>query len=92
LDWNLVLAKDIKMSSIPTTCEFYSQMSAGWNARTARKIGGGGWTRTSDLRIMSRPPVPDSKPPQQLSSAKRGKAKQNPQTIRKQKQGKQDVQ
>jgi len=54
-------------------------------------IGGGGWTRTSDLRIMSRPPVPDSKQLQQLSSAKCGKVEQNPQTIRKQKKGKHDV-
>jgi len=47
-------------------------------------IGGGGWTRTSDLRIMIQKDGSDSKQLQQLSSAKRGKVKQNPQTIRKQ--------
>jgi hypothetical protein len=41
---------------------------------------------------MSRPSGADSKQLQQLSSAKRGKLEQNPQTIRKQKGGKQDAQ
>ena len=50
----------------------------------ANLIGGGGWTRTSDLRIMSQKDGSDSKHLQQLSSAKRSKVKQNPQTIRKQ--------
>ena len=47
-------------------------------------IGGGGRTRTYDLRIMSRPTDSDSKQVQQVSSAKRGKVQPNPQTIRKQ--------
>jgi hypothetical protein len=46
-------------------------------------IGGGGRTRTCDLRIMRRPTDADSKQLQQLSPAKRGKLQQNPQTIRK---------
>jgi len=48
-------------------------------------IGGGGWTRTSDLRIMSPKEGSDSTQFQQDSSAGRGKPRQNPQTIRKQK-------
>jgi hypothetical protein len=47
-------------------------------------IGGGGWTRTSDLRIMSPKGDADSKPFQQDSPAGRGRTQQNPQTIRKQ--------
>jgi hypothetical protein len=41
---------------------------------------------------MSRPSDSDSKQLQQFSSAKRGKPKQNPQTIRKQKGGKENAQ
>jgi len=41
-------------------------------------IGGGGRTRTYDLRIMSRQPADDSKEFQQDSSADSGKVPQNP--------------
>ena len=61
-------------------------------SKTIDLIGGGGRTRTYDLRIMSRPSDSDSKQLQQFSSAKRGKPKQNPQTIRKQKGGKENAQ
>ena len=47
-------------------------------------IGGGGWTRTNDLRIMSRPAATDSKELQQLPSADSGKVLQNPQPPRNQ--------
>src|SRR5258707_350254 len=42
------------------------------------KSGGGGWTRTNDLRIMSRPTGANSKERQQDSSADSGKVPQNP--------------
>jgi hypothetical protein len=41
-------------------------------------IGGGAWTRTTDLRIMSRPAVAESSQLQQDSSADSGKVLQNP--------------
>jgi len=41
-------------------------------------IGGGGWTRTNDLRIMSRSTGADSKELQQDSSVDSGKVLQNP--------------
>ena len=41
-------------------------------------IGGGGWTRTNDLRIMSRPSEADNKGFQQPSQANSGKLLQNP--------------
>jgi hypothetical protein len=47
-------------------------------------IGGGGWTRTSDLRIMSCPADIDNKGYQSLSSEESGKLRQNPQAGRKQ--------
>jgi hypothetical protein len=50
-------------------------------------IGGGGWTRTNDLRIMSRPADTENKAHQQDSSAECGKVRQNPQTGRKQNGG-----
>ena len=50
-------------------------------------LGGGEWTRTTDLRIMSGFDATDSKEDQPLTSAERGKTKQNPQTIRKQNRG-----
>ncbi len=46
-------------------------------------IGGGGWTRTSDLRIMSSPTSAGSQQNQQLSEAKSAKKKRNPQAPRK---------
>jgi hypothetical protein len=45
-------------------------------------IGGGGWTRTNDLRIMSHPAGADSKPLRQDGSADSGKVLQNPQPRR----------
>ena len=45
-------------------------------------IGGGGKTRTYDLRIMSSAPVGDNKADQQLSSAESGKVLQDPQPPR----------
>jgi hypothetical protein len=50
-------------------------------------IGGGGWTRTNDLRIMSRQPVTDSTQVQQDGSANSGKILQNPQPPRNKKGG-----
>src|SRR5208283_1564774 len=48
-------------------------------------FGGGGWTRTNDLRIMScEPPVVD-KEDKGLSSAESGKLLQNPQPPRNKK-------
>ena len=49
-------------------------------------IGGGGRTRTYDLRIMSSPPGGDSKEFQPNSSANSGKDLQNPQPPRNQEQ------
>ena len=50
------------------------------------KSGGGGWTRTNDLRIMSsEPPVAD-KEDKVLSSAKSREVLQNPQPPRNQEQ------
>jgi hypothetical protein len=46
------------------------------------RFGGGAWTRTTDLRIMSRPAVADSKQLQQDSSADSGKLLQDPQPPR----------
>jgi hypothetical protein len=51
-------------------------------AQVLEEIGGGGRTRTYDLRIMSCPPVGDSKEFQQDSSASSGKDLQNPQPPR----------
>jgi hypothetical protein len=48
--------------------------------------GGGGRTRTYDLRIMSRPPSGDSKEFQPDSSVNSGKDLQNPQPPRNQEQ------
>jgi hypothetical protein len=45
-------------------------------------IGGGGRTRTYDLRIMSSTPVADNKADQKLSSAQSGKVLQDPQLPR----------
>jgi hypothetical protein len=45
-------------------------------------IGGGGRTRTYDLRIMRRQPSADSKGSQQDTSEKSGKVLQNPQPPR----------
>jgi integrase len=58
-------------------------------AEVADLIGGGGWTRTNDLRIMSRTPEVDSKGFQQLSSAEPGKLLQNPHHPRTKKEGEQ---
>jgi hypothetical protein len=41
-------------------------------------IGGGGWTRTSDLRIMRRPTGTEDKEDQQLSPEEHGKKRQYP--------------
>ena len=46
------------------------------------EFGGGGRTRTYDLRIMSCPPGTDSKEIQQDDSAERGKTLQDPQLQR----------
>jgi hypothetical protein len=51
------------------------------------KIGGGGRTRTYDLRIMSRQAGAESKELQQDSSADAGKVLQNPQPPRNKKAG-----
>ena len=45
-------------------------------------IGGGEWTRTTDLRIMSGSHIADNKEDQQLSPAECGKIRQNPQAPR----------
>jgi len=50
--------------------------------QTIEEIGGGGWTRTNDLRIMSSIPDSDSKQNQVLSSAESGQVGQNPQLRR----------
>ena len=50
-------------------------------------IGGGGRTRTYDLRIMSHPSDADSKANQQLSSEESGEVRQNPQPRRNPKAG-----
>ena len=44
--------------------------------------GGGEWTRTTDLRIMSESLVADKEGDQQLSPAECGKIQQNPQAPR----------
>jgi hypothetical protein len=50
--------------------------------QAADLIGGGAWTRTTDLRIM-RPEAPTaSKEDKELSSAESGKVLQNPQPPR----------
>jgi hypothetical protein len=46
------------------------------------RIGGGGRTRTYDLRIMSQSTESDSKQDQQVTSAESGKLLQNPQPPR----------
>jgi Phage integrase family len=51
-------------------------------AEVADLIGGGGWTRTSDLRIMSRSDATENKADQQLTSEDSGKIGQNPQARR----------
>jgi hypothetical protein len=48
-------------------------------------IGGGAWTRTTDLRIMSQKSAADSTQLQQDSSADSGKVLQNPQPPRNKK-------
>jgi len=45
-------------------------------------IGGGGWTRTNDLRIMRHPTDTENKENQQDSSAESSKTQQNPQPRR----------
>ena len=50
--------------------------------KTLEKFGGGGWTRTDDLRIMSSIPDSDSQQNQVVSSAESGKVGQNPQLRR----------
>ena len=46
------------------------------------RFGGGGRTRTYELRIMSRQPGDENKENQQLNSAESGKPLQNPQPPR----------
>jgi hypothetical protein len=41
-------------------------------------IGGGGWTRTNDLRIMSRPTDNENKETKDLHSSESSKIRQNP--------------
>jgi hypothetical protein len=53
--------------------------------KTNGKFGGGGRTRTYDLRIMSQISDSDSKENQQLPSAESGKVLQNPQPRRNKK-------
>jgi hypothetical protein len=48
-------------------------------------IGGGGWIRTSDLRIMSSSAAVDNKENQSHGVAECGKSRQNPHTGRTQK-------
>jgi hypothetical protein len=50
-------------------------------------IGSGGWSRTNDLRVMSRSRRVDSKRNQELSSADSDELRQNPQPPRNQKGG-----
>jgi hypothetical protein len=54
--------------------------------QVVEKVGGSAWTRTTDLRIMSRLPGDDSKEFQQDSSVDSGKLLQNPQPPRNQEQ------
>jgi len=53
--------------------------------RVVEEIGGGGRTRTYDLRIMSHPTGADSKQLQQDTSADSGKVLRNPQPPRNKK-------
>jgi len=55
--------------------------------KVVEEFGGGGWTRTNDLRIMSRPTDSDSKELQRLPSADSGKVLQNPHPTRTKKDG-----
>src|SRR5579863_2461783 len=71
--------------------EIVSSTGQGRNAKCSqgagyegKRIGGGGWTRTNDLRIMSCPPGTDSTQLQQDSSADSGKVLQNPHPPRNQ--------
>jgi hypothetical protein len=48
-------------------------------------IGGGEWTRTTDLRIMRRSEAIDNKEDQQHMAEESGNVRKNPQTQRKQK-------
>ena len=50
-------------------------------------VGGGGRTRTYDLRIMSCQPAAEGKEDKELSSAESGKVLQNPQPPRNQEHG-----
>jgi len=52
----------------------------------SQNSGGGGRTRTYDLRIMSRQPGDENKENQQLNSAESGKPLQNPQPPRNKKE------
>jgi len=54
---------------------------------TGLNFGGGGRTRTYDLRIMSRPANAESKADQQLNSEESGKPRQNPQPRRNRNSG-----
>src|ERR1700730_10572161 len=54
---------------------YYAHSKGVWN-------GGGGWTRTNDLRIMSSIPDSESKQNQIVSSEEWGKVGQNPQPRR----------
>jgi hypothetical protein len=68
-------------AQLPENCE------PGIPAEVAELIGGGGWTRTNDLRIM-RPVTPVAgKEDKRLSSADSGKVQQNPQPRRNRKGG-----
>jgi hypothetical protein len=56
------------------------------HSKQTLNFGGGAWTRTTDLRIMSsEPPVAD-KEDKGLSSAESGKVPQNPQPPRNKEQ------
>jgi hypothetical protein len=55
-----------------------------WSTRKdkLKNSGGGGWTRTNDLRIMSSDPSIAGKEDKELSSAESGKPLQDPQPPR----------
>ncbi len=57
-------------------------LKASWKAANIYLIGGGGRTRTYDLRIMRLPDKADSKENKQLSSEGNGKVRKNPQPPR----------
>src|SRR5712692_6215886 len=84
------LASVEPMRAVGLKTRRFCQLSVGletMDLEIADLIGGGGWTRTNDLRIM-RPVTPvASKEDKALNSAESGKVRQNPQPPRNQNPG-----